>query len=556
MKKNNIKFNNLREIVDFALEKYSEKIAFRIKVRGKKGDKVAYKDISYADMGSDIKALTAYYSKKGICGKRIVVVGDNCYEWVLGYLSAVCSGNVFVPLDKNLPPHEMEGLLVRSEAECIIYGQQFAELVQKFADSAELICMNGELADRVDEGRKLIADGDTSYDNVRIDDNTMSVLLFTSGTTSASKAVMLSQNNIATNIYDLVEAEKFYSDDVYLALLPFHHVLGLVGMTLFLRFGIMTVFCEGLRVAKSLKEYKVSVLVLVPLIIESMYRQIERTVKKQGKEKVLKYGIKLSEFLLKFNIDVRKKLFGAIHSELGGNLRLIISGGAALRPEMSVWFNDIGILTVQGYGLSETSPVVSAESDIYMRPGSVGKTMGSVEARIADPDSDGIGEIVVRGESVMLGYLDEPELTAEVLKDGWFYTGDMGYIDRDGYIFITGRKKDVIVLSNGKNVFPDELEQLVGQTEYVSECLVFEDEPDTLAVNVVYNKDFFDGKDTEYINNIVVADIVNINKKLVSYKRLKNIYVSDEPMIKTSTAKIKRQPSIEKIKGESKPVNI
>ncbi len=556
MKDMNIKFKSLREIIDFSVDKNKEKIAFTIKIKGEKGAKATYKDISYGDMGADIKALSTYFHSKGLSHKRIVVVGDNCYEWILGYLSVVCSGNVFVPLDKNLPSHELEGLLVRSEAECIIYGPQFEQLVQQFADKAELICMNGGVAAAVAQGNKLIADGDTFYDNITIDENAMSVLLFTSGTTSASKAVMLSQYNIACNINDLIEAEKFYDDDVYLALLPYHHVFGLVGMTLFISLGIKTVFCEGLRVAKALKEYKVSVLVLVPLVIESMYRQIERTVKKQGKEKVLKFGIKLSRLLLKLNVDIRKKLFAVIHSELGGRLRFIISGGAALRSELSRWFNDIGILTVQGYGLSETAPVVSAESHLYIRTGSVGKAMGSVDVRIDNPDSDGIGEIVVRGDNVMLGYLGEPQLTAEVLHDGWFYTGDMGYMDKDGYIFITGRKKDVIVLSNGKNVFPDELEQLVGQFEYANECLVFEDEKDTLAVNVVYNKDYFDGSDGEYINNTVVSDILALNKKLVSYKRLKNIYISDEPMIKTSTQKIKRLPSIQKIKSESKPVNV
>jgi long-chain acyl-CoA synthetase len=367
------KFRTLREIVDYSVNKYCEKIAFRIKQKVEKGVKATYKDISYGKMGEDIKALASYFNHKGLCGKRIVVVGDNCYEWILGYLSVVCSGNVFVPLDKNLPSHELEGLLVRSEAECIIYGPQFEDLVQKFAQNAELICMNGGLAEKVSIGKKLVADGDTSYENVVIDENAMSILLFTSGTTSASKAVMLSQYNIACNINDLIEAEKFYDDDVYLALLPYHHVFGLVGMTLFISLGIKTVFCEGLRVAKALKEYKVSVLVLVPLVIESMYRQIERTVKKQGKEKVLKIGIMLSRFLLKFNIDIRRKLFDVIHSELGGKLRFIISGGAALKPELSCWFNDIGILTVQGYGLSETSPVVSAESHLYMESGSIGK---------------------------------------------------------------------------------------------------------------------------------------------------------------------------------------
>ncbi len=548
------KFKSLREIVDYCAAEYAERVAFRIKHKGTNGAKATYHDVTYAMMGDDIKALATYFAHNGLVGRRIVVVGDNCYEWIVGYLATVSSGAVFVPLDKNLPPHEFDGLLERSEAECIVYGKQFEEQVAKYSHKARLVCMTDGVAAAIAEGNKLISEGSTAYRDTAIDENAMSVLLFTSGTTSTSKAVMLSQYNIASNINDLAVSEKFYDDDVYLALLPFHHVFGLVGMTLFLRLGLLTAFCEGLRVAKALKEYRITVLVLVPLVIESMYRQIERTVKKQGKEKVLRIGLALSKMLMKFNIDIRKKLFGAIHKELGGGLRFIISGGAALRPELSKWFNDIGILTVQGYGLSETAPVVAAENDVYIRPGSIGKPMPSVDVRIDSPDSDGIGEIVVRGDNVMQGYLGEPEMTAEVIRDGWFYTGDMGYIDRDGYIFITGRKKDVIVLSNGKNVFPDEIEQLVGTLPYVSECLVFECERDTLAVNVVYNTDYFDGKDRDFINKTVTDDIIAVNKKLVSYKRLKTVFVSDQPMIKTSTAKIKRVPSIEKIKAESKPV--
>lgn len=543
-----LKLKSIRHMIDYTVKHSASRIAFRIKQ--KNGKEVSYKDVTYSKMGEDIRAFSTWLLNSGISSKRIVVVGENSYEWVLGYLSTLASGNIFVPLDKNLPEGELMRLLERAEPECIIYGENFKTYIQNYGKAKFTICMKDEIYSKIDEGNNLIKNGDNSYDNVVIDENEMAILLFTSGTTSESKAVMLSQYNIASNINDLVVCEKFYEEDINLALLPMHHVFGLVAMSLFLRLGMMNVFCEGLRVAKALKEYKVSVLVVVPLILESMFRQIDRTVKKQGKQKVLAFGFKLTKFLSKFGIDIRKKIFVSIHNELGGNLRFIISGGAALRGDLEKWFNDIGILTVQGYGLSETSPVVSAENDTHMKYGSIGIPMPSVQVKIDNPNEDGIGEIIVKGDNVMLGYWNEPELTNEVLKGGWFYTGDMGYIDNDGYIFITGRKKDVIVLSNGKNVFPTELEQVVGKAEFVTECLVFEDEPDTLAVNVVYDESLQKNMSVDDINKMIKKHIENVNEKLVSYKRIKTVYASILPMVKTSTAKIKRIPSIEKIKKE------
>lgn len=543
-----LKLKSIRHMIDYTVKHSASRIAFRIKQ--KNGKEVSYKDITYSKMGEDIRAFSTWLLNSGISAKRIVVVGENSYEWVLGYLSTLASGNIFVPLDKNLPEGELMRLLERAEPECIIYGENFKTYIQNYGKAKFTICMTDEMYFKIDEGNNLIKNGDNSYDNVVIDENEMAILLFTSGTTSESKAVMLSQYNIASNINDLVVCEKFYEDDINLALLPMHHVFGLVAMSLFLRIGMMNVFCEGLRVAKALKEYKVSVLVVVPLILESMFRQIDRTVKKQGKQKVLAFGFKLTKFLSKFGIDIRKKIFASIHNELGGNLRFIISGGAALRGDLEKWFNDIGILTVQGYGLSETSPVVSAENDTHMKYGSIGIPMPSVQVKIDNPNEDGIGEIIVKGDNVMLGYWNEPELTNEVLKGGWFYTGDMGYIDNDGYIFITGRKKDVIVLSNGKNVFPTELEQVVGKAEFVTECLVFEDEPDTLAVNVVYDESLQKNMSVDDIKKMIKKHIEDVNAKLVSYKRIKTVYASILPMVKTSTAKIKRIPSIEKIKKE------
>lgn len=543
-----LKLKSIRHMIDYTVKHSASRIAFRIKQ--KNGKEVSYKDITYSKMGEDIRAFSTWLLNNKISGKRVVVVGENSYEWVLGYLSTLASGNIFVPLDKNLPEGELMRLLERAEPECIIYGENFKTHIQNYGMAKHTICMTDEIYSRIDDGNELIKNGDNFYDNVVIDENEMAILLFTSGTTSESKAVMLSQYNIASNINDLVVCEKFYEEDINLALLPMHHVFGLVATALFLRVGMMNVFCEGLRVAKALKEYKVSVLVVVPLILESMFRQIDRAVKKQGKQKVLAFGFKLTKFLSKFGIDIRKKIFASIHNELGGNLRFIISGGAALRGDLEKWFNDIGILTVQGYGLSETSPVVSAENDTHMKYGSIGIPMPSVQVKIDNPNEDGIGEIIVKGDNVMLGYWNEPELTNEVLKGGWFYTGDMGYIDNDGYIFITGRKKDVIVLSNGKNVFPTELEQVVGKAEFVTECLVFEDEPDTLAVNVVYDESLQKNMSVDDIKKMIKKHIEDVNAKLVSYKRIKTVYASILPMVKTSTAKIKRIPSIEKIKKE------
>ena len=547
-----IKFKSIREIINYTVKHNAQKIAFRIKQ--KLGTNVSYNDVTYHQMGRDVRAFSTWLINNGLSGKRVVVVGENCYEWILGFASSLSSGCIFVPLDKNLPSEELSGLLERSQPDCIVYGPSYEEQVKSYGIAQFTVNMKDEIYSCINQGNALIDDGNNDYDNVIINENEMSILLFTSGTTSKSKAVMLSQYNVASNINDLTIAEKFYEDDINLALLPLHHVFGMVAMALFLRLGMMNVFCEGLRVAKALKEYKVTVLVVVPLILESMYRQIDRTVKKQGKQKVLSFGISLTRFLRKFGIDIRKKVFSSIHNELGGKLRFIISGGAALRGDLEKWFNDIGILTVQGYGLSETSPVVSAETDKLIRYGSIGVPMPSVEVEIDNPDQDGIGELKVKGDNVMLGYWNEPELTNEVMKDGWFYTGDMGYIDNDGYIFITGRKKDVIVLSNGKNVFPNELEQVVGNCEFVSECLVFEDEPDILAVNIVYDEKLLYNMSVEELNKKIKNHIYDINKNLVSYKRLKTVYASTNPMIKTSTAKIKRVPSIEKIKNEQQPI--
>ena len=407
-------------------------------------------------------------------------------------------------------------------------------------------------------GKKKIEEGNTKYMNCKIDPDVMSILLFTSGTTSKSKAVMLNQRGIATNIYDMLLVESFYENDVNIAFLPFHHIFGSTGMLVMLASGLKTVFPDGLRYIKqNLLEYKVSVFVGVPILIDKMYSTIVNEIEKQGKTKLISFAIGLSNILLKFHIDIRRKVFKELINALGGSMRLIISGGAPLDLKVSKWFNQIGIHLVQGYGLTETSPVISAENDINIKYGSVGIPMEHTNVKIENPDSSGIGEIVVKGPNVMLGYYKDIEQTKSVIKDGWFYTGDLGYLDKDGFLFITGRKKDLIVLKNGKKVFPEEIEILVNRLDEVEESFVYglPDKDDKnnvkIAVKIVYNKEAVKRKHSEMsekeLEEYLWSKIKDINKTLPMYKYIKHITITDEPLIKTTTNKIKRKEELDKI---------
>ena len=321
----------------------------------------------------------------------------------------------------------------------------------------------------------------------------MNILLFTSGTTSASKAVMLSQKNIASNIYALQSVEDIRETDTNIAFLPFHHIFGSTCLIMMLASGVKTVFPDGLRYIKqNLKEYKVTVFVGVPVLTEAIYKTMMKEIKKQGKEKVIKIAKIISKLLLKVHIDIRRKIFKQIIDALGGELRFVITGGAPADKEILQGFNDLGIKTLQGYGLSETSPVIAAENYNTLKNGSVGKPMINDIIEIVNKDETGIGEIRVKGPNIMLGYYEMPEITAEVLKDGWFYTGDLGYFDKKGLLYITGRNKNMIVLKNGKKVFPEEIETIINRLELVEECMVFgmPDKDDKnfvkLSVKVVY----------------------------------------------------------------------
>ena len=395
--------------------------------------------------------------------------------------------------------------------------------------------------------------GENRYLSKKVSEEDTAVFLFTSGTTSDSKIVMLSHHNIASNIRDMLEMEIFFPTDVNMAFLPFHHSFGLVGCLVFLSSGADNVFCDGLKyVQKNFAEYKVSVFVGVPLLVENLYFKVMKQIEKQGKTKTVNTGLKLSKFLRKVGLDMRRKIFGEIIDKLGGSLRLIISGAASLDPAVSEGLNNFGISTIQGYGLTETSPVLTAERPWAVSPGSVGTPMNSVKIRIEEKDENGIGEIVAQGPNVMQGYYNQPEETAKAIVDGWFYTGDLGKIDGKGNLIITGRKKNVIVLKNGKNVFPEEIEEMIMKLPYVSECMMFTREKHNELVlwcEIVYEPALLEEESItrEQLAARFAKDLADINDILPKYKHINHFIMSEEPMIKTTTQKVKRRAEVDKI---------
>lgn len=551
---------DFRAMVNHIAEAYGDDTAFIIKHK-EKGE-VSYENISFKEFHADVNAIGTAMLARGWQGKRIAVIGANSYHWMATFFATLGGVGTTVPLDKGLPYEELESCLARSYAEVLVFDKGHKDLVAKLieegkTDVKEFICMNDldgytTLDQLRAEGKAALEAGSTEYQNVPIDEQAITILLFTSGTTSMAKAVMLSQYNILANIEALMASEDIHRGDVNMAFLPYHHTFGSVGQTLMLAQGVTTAYCDGLKyLQKNLVEYKVSVFFCVPLLIESIYKRVMQNVKKQGKEKTVAFGIKLSQFLLKFGIDIRRKLFKEILDQLGGNLRFVISGAAAIDPEALEGFKHFGIEAVQGYGMTETSPVLTAENLYEYRTGSIGHSMPGVEVAIENPDENGVGEIVARGPNVMAGYYENEEETAKTLIDGWMHTGDLGYADKDGYIFICGRKKNVIILKNGKNVYPEEIEVLFANLDYVEECMVYgyqrkEDDPLDLAVGVkiVYKADVlkenFGAETIEQIKAVVDADIDKINATMPTYKQITKTILTDEPMVKTTTGKVKR----------------
>ena len=572
MKKEKIvqEFKDIKELIYNSAKTYANNIAFVVKHQ--EGKNKTYENITYKMLLEQINALGTKLYSMGLKNKRIAILGRNRYEWALGHLTSLLGGITSVPLDKDLQVDELENSLIRSKTDAIYFDEKYIEKIEEIKNRnntnvKEYICMSkiagyDDIHTLKEEGQKLLEEGNKEYISAKIDENAMNILLFTSGTTSKSKAVMLSQKNIASNVYAMQRVEDIRSTDSNLAFLPMHHIFGSTCLIVMLASGVRTSFPDGLRyVAQNLKEYEVSLFVGVPLLVEAIYNKVVKEIDKQGKTKLIKNAIRVSNFLLKLHIDIRRKLFKPIIDQLGGKMRFVISGGAPLDPKIQKGFIDLGINVAQGYGLTETSPVIAAENMYKSRIGSIGVPMENVTVEIVNKDDNGIGELRAKGPNVMLGYYENDEETNKVLKDGWFYTGDLGYIDKDGFIFITGRQKNMIVLKNGKKIFPEEIETLVNRIDLVEECMVFgmPDEVDKndvkLSVKVVYNKDEIKQKygdiSFDEIRDIIWNRIKNeVNTTVPRYKHIMNMILTDKELIKTTTKKVKRNEELKEILGQ------
>ena len=557
------RFYNFKEMVLNTQKEFGERPAFKFKTE----EKGVLREMLYKDYIEEIIALSTALNSIGLENKRIGIIGDNRYEWEEAYMAIASGTGVVVPLDKGLPEGEILSLIERSEIEAIFFTAKHEEIIkkalaEKVGNLKILISMDAEKTEGdiksqkelVEVGRKLVSNGSKSYEEHEINPNEMGVMIFTSGTTSKSKAVMLSQENICANVFDISTVFDINKNDILLSFLPLHHTYeATVTFINSFSVGAAIAFCDGLRyIADNLKEYKITVMISVPLLFESMYKKVLKGIEEKGKTKKVKIGKAITKALKAIGIDKRREIFKEIHENFGGELRLCVTGAAALDRETEKGFNELGIELYQGYGLTEASPVVAAEHRGVHKFGSIGQLFPSLEGKVIDKNEMGIGELVIKGPSVMLGYYNNEEATKETFtEDGYLKTGDLGYFDRDGYFFVTGRKKDVIVLKNGKNVYPDEIEILINRLPGVKESFVYgkpnEKDPEDLKIGakVVYDEEHaeevFGTTDEKEIKEKIWAQIKQeVNQKMPTYKFIKELTVTKVPLIKTTTSKIKR----------------
>ena len=567
------KIVNLKDMLNQSAEIHGDSPAFKFKTETP-GE---FRTISFKEFKNQVDSLGTALINMGLKDKSIAVISENRQEWTVCYLAAACGTGVVVPLDRSLPDNEIESLLIRSESECIFYSNNYNKIMKEIADKKSTnikyfilmddvgvavnsdpdACKQVSLHKIMEEGKKLLEEGNRDFLDAEIDEEKMGFMLFTSGTTSISKAVMLSHRNICRDIMDIGSVIKIDERDTLLSFLPLHHTFECtVGFLYIVYAGGAIAYCDGVRhIADNIKEYNITAMISVPILFENMYKKVLKGIEKKGMLPKVEKGLKISNILRKVGIDLRAKLFKQIHESLGSDLRLFVSGGAALDPVVEKGYSDLGFTIFQGYGLTETSPVFASGNDKGTRIGSVGKVYPSFEVKIHEKDGNGIGEIAVKGPTVMLGYYNDQEATEDVLKDGWLYTGDLGYIDSAGFLFITGRKKNVIVLKNGKNIFPEELENVINRISIVKESFVYgkpdRDGDTKICAKIVYDstvvKEELGEKTEEEVLDIVWKEVKAINKKMPAYKYIREVVATEEELIKTTTQKVKRHEELKKM---------
>ena len=558
---------DIKHMITTSTELYGDNVAFKQKFDKDKG----YEDVTYAQALADVNGLGTALIARGMKDKRIAVIGDNCYQWATSYLAVVCGTGVVVPLDKELSAAELKQLVIEAEVSAVLFGRRFEGMFLEMKESGDTnleILANFDAEENntekgvfawknlIEEGKNLVSGGDRSFIDAEINPDEMSILLFTSGTTGIAKGVMLSHRNICEDLMSAPTMLMVHDWDIFFSVLPVHHTYECTcGFLMPLYKGAAIAYCEGLKhIVKNLSEVRPTMILAVPLILESLYKNIMKNIRKQGKEGLVKKVMAANKVTSKFGLDINKKLLKDILKVFGGRMRVFISGGAAIDPAILQFFNDLGFIAVQGYGLTECAPMAALNPDThkYMRNASVGHLLPGMEVKIEDKDEDGIGEICLKGPNVMMGYYNMPEETAKVIRDGWFHTGDLGYVDDEDFIYITGRKKNVIITRNGKNVFPEELEYYLGKIPYVSESMVWAEsdadgqddvivatiKPDMEEVTAALGEEA--AKDNAAVEKLIWAEVDKINEELPLFKKIKKVVIRTEDFEKTTGKKIKR----------------
>ncbi len=562
------KIDSIKDMVCQSTEIYGDKTVYLKKEKAS----MPYEPVSFKELKKQVWSLGTALLSLGLSGKRIAVISENRYEWVVAFLAAVNGDTSVSPIDRELCEEDLVNLINLSEAQCVIYSSKVAKKLGGLKEKTSVktiinmdleVSNDNELSlyELISKGTAMMEAGDNSYDEIKIDPEESKILLFTSGTTAMSKGVELCHRNITSNLMAMCSMVYIGEDDVFLDVLPIHHTYeSTCGILVPIYRGSTIAACDGLKyIAKNLAEAKVSVLLGVPAIFEVMYKRIWATARSKGIDGKLKKGLKISNALRKIGIDKRRKLFASIHDNFGGKLRLFVSGAAAIDPEVAKGYRDLGIDFLQGYGITECSPIITLNKLEAFKDHAAGLPLACCEVKIDNPNSEGVGEIICKGDNVMLGYYKNPEATAEVIKDGWFHTGDLGYIDKDGFIIISGRKKNIIIAKNGKNVYPEELETFIGKSEYVSECMVYAHE-DEDGESVIYTQIFpnyeavklklGENPDKEKVQELMESIVADVNSRNPVWKYIRKTIVRDEEFEKTTTKKIKRYVEIKKAENK------